>query len=169
MWRGATGSSPAAPNVTCDAFRHSYARRVTEERYPARVTARSVDVVQEDRSVERMAREIEGIRSIAAAPPSRVLRRFAFMWFRVFVRETKYGKTERVNVKFPIPIPIIGGLFPPRLSRTKALRALALAQQAEDPASSVSDYLDSVMGFELVRVEERKSAEHHSLVVVGFD
>jgi hypothetical protein len=157
------------PNVACDAFGGSYAADVMSERHPAPVTPRTVDVVRRDRSVETMAREIESIRSIAAAPPSRVLRRFAFMWFRVFVREVKWGKTERVNVRIPIPIPIIGGFFPPGLSRAKALRALALAQQSDDPASAVSDYLDSAMGFELVRVEERKSADHHSLVVVGFD
>ena len=139
------------------------------ERLPAKVTARDIDVVRADRSVETMVREIESVRAIAGTPPSRILRRFAFVWFRVFVRETKYGKVERVNVKFPIPIPLIGVLFPPGLSRTKALRAVALAQNSEDPASAVSDYIDSVMGFEFVRVEERKSAEHHSLVVVGFD
>jgi hypothetical protein len=142
---------------------------VSDERYPAPIKPRTIDVVRQDRSVETMTRDIENIRRIAAAPPSRVLRRFAFMWFRVFVRETKWGKTERVNVRIPIPIPIIGGLFPPGLSRAKALRAVALAQQSDDPASAVSDYLDSTMGFEFVRVEERKSADHHSLVVVGFD
>ena len=142
---------------------------MSDERYPATIKPRAIDVVRQDRSVETMARDIENIRRLAAAPPSRVLRRFAFMWFRVFVRETKWGKTERVNVRIPIPIPIIGGLFPPGLSRAKALRALALAQQSDDPASAVSDYLDSTMGFEFVRVEERKSADRHSLVVVGFD
>ena len=142
---------------------------MSDERYPAPIKPRAIDVGRQDRSVETMARDIENIRRLAAAPPSRVLRRFAFMWFRVFVRETKWGKTERVNVRIPIPIPIIGGLFPPGLSRAKALRALALAQQSDDPASAVSDYLDSTMGFEFVRVEERKSADHHSLVVVGFD
>ena len=139
------------------------------ERLPARINARDIDVVRSDRSVETMAREVESVRTIAATPPSRILRRFAFMWFRVYVRETKWGKVERVNVKFPIPIPLVGALFSPGLSRAKALRAVALAQTSDDPASAVSDYIDSVMGFEFVRVEERKSADHHSLVVVGFD
>jgi len=143
--------------------------RGVSERLPARITARDIDVVRSDRSVETLARDIESVRTIAATPPSRILRRFAFVWFRVFVRETKHGKVERVNVKFPIPIPLLGALFPPGLSRAKALRAVALAQNSDDPASAVSDYIDSVMGFELVRVEERKSPDVHSLVVVGFD
>ena len=139
------------------------------ERLPARISARDIDVVRADASVETMARDIEHVRAIAATPPSRILRRFAFMWFRVYVRETKWGKVERVNVKFPIPIPLVGVLFPAGLSRAKALKAVALAKTTEDPEAAVSDYLDSVMGFEFVRVEERKSADHHSLVVVGFD
>ena len=139
------------------------------ERLPARINARDVDVIRSDRSVEAMAREVESVRAIAATPPSRILRRFAFVWFRVYVRETKWGKTERVNVKFPIPIPLVGALFPAGLSRAKALKAVALAKTTDDPENAVSDYIDSVMGFEFVRVEERKSADHHSLVVVGFD
>ena len=91
------------------------------------------------------------------------------MWFRVFVHEQKRGKSERVNVRIPIPIPILGVFFPAGLSRQRALKALAIAESADDPAEAVSDYLDSVMGFELVRVDESKGPEHRSLVVVGFD
>ena len=75
----------------------------------------------------------------------------------------------RVHVRIPIPIPLIGVLLPLGVSRAKALKAVALAEASDDPASEVSDYLDSVMGFELVRVDERKGEDHHSLVVVGFD
>lgn len=91
------------------------------------------------------------------------------MWFRVFVRETKRGKVERVNVRIPIPIPVIGALMPLHLSRARALNAVALVGSADDPATEMSDYLESVMGFELVRVDERKGDDHRSLVVVGFD
>jgi len=117
-----------------------------------------------------MHREIDAIRSIAAQPPTRVVRRFLFVWFRVFVHERKRsGKQERVNVRIPIPIPLVGAFLAPGLSRQRALQALAIAQDADDPAEAVSDYLDSVMGFELVRVEESKGPDHRSLVVVGFD
>ena len=155
--------------MPCDAFAPSYAAVVSSERLPATVASRVVEVVGRDRSVSRMREDLDQIRAIAAAPPARVLRRFVFLWFRVYVNEKKHGKVERVNVRIPIPVPLIGGLFPPNLSRAKALRALAIAESADDPASAVSDYLDSVMGFELVRVDERKSDEHRSLVVVGFD
>ena len=141
---------------------------VTSERLPAPIATRVVEVVGPSRSVERLRTEVESIRSIAAQSPSRLARRFVFIWFRVFVDEHKHGKNERVNVRIPIPIPVIGTFFPLGLSRQKALKALALAEASDDPAMAVSDYLDSVMGFELVRVEERKG-DRRSLVVVGFD
>jgi hypothetical protein len=133
------------------------------------VGTRVVEVVQPGRSVERLRSEIDAVRSIAAMPPSRFLRRVLFLWFRVYVRETKRGKSQRVNVRIPIPVPIVGALFPVGLSRAHALKALALAETAAQPADAVSDYLDSVMGFEFVRVDERKGDDHHELVVVGLD
>ena len=144
-------------------------RSVSSERLPAPISARVVEVVRRERGVAELRHEVESVRALASPPPSRVVRRFVFLWFRVFVHETKHGKTERVNVKIPIPIPLVGALLWPGLSRAKALKAVALAQSSDDPATAVSDYLDSVMGFELVRVDERKSSDHHSLVVVGFD
>lgn len=141
---------------------------MSTERLPATIAPRVVEVVPTGRSAAALRSDVDHIRALAAPAPSRVLRRFAFVWFRVFVRETKHNKTERVNVRIPIPIPLIGALFPLGLSRAKALGALALVETSDDPATAVSDYLDSVMGFELVRVDERKG-DHRQLVVVGFD
>jgi len=155
--------------VLHDAFGRTYAADVSSERLPVPAATRPVEVIRRDRSVEAIASAVESVRSIAATPPSRILRRFAFVWLRVYVRETKRGKVERVNLKIPIPLPLIGGLFPPGLSRTKALRALAIAQASDDAAGALSDYLDSVMAFEFVRVEDRKGPDNHSLVVIGFD
>ena len=139
------------------------------ERLPVPVGARNVEVIGPQRSATRMRADLDEIRAIAAVPPARILRRFLFLWFRVYVRETKRSKTQRVNVRIPIPIPVLGALFPYGLSRTHALKALALAEQADEPTAAVSDYLDSVMGFELVRVDERKGDDHHELVVLGLD
>ena len=142
---------------------------MTSERLPVPIATRVVEVVRSDRSVASLRTDVETIRSLAAQPATRVLRRFLFVWFRVFVDERKRGKSERVNVRIPIPIPIVGVFLAHGLSRQKALGALGLAQSADEPAQAVSDYLDSVMGFELVRVDERKGEDHRSLVVVGFD
>lgn len=156
-------------NVSCDAFLATYAAAVSSERLPAPVAARVVEVVRPTRSVTQLNDAVDAVRSLAPIEPTRFARRFLFLWLRVFVRETKRNKVERVNVRIPIPIPVIGAFLPLRLSRTKALKAVALAEMSDEPAAEVSDYLDSVMGFEFVRVDERKGDDHRSLVVVGFD
>lgn len=142
---------------------------MTAERLPATTSARVVSVVSTPRSVAELGSAVETVRALAAVPPARIARRFLFLWFRVFVRESKRSKVERVNVRIPIPIPIVGALMPLRLSRARALNAVALVGSSDDPASELGDYLESVMGFELVRVDERKGEDHRSLVVVGFD
>ena len=142
---------------------------MSSDRLPARIAPRVVEVVTPTRSVAAMRDEIESIRTIAAQPASKWLRRVVFMWFRVYVHEQKHGKHERVNVRIPIPIPILGALFPLGLSRQKALKAIAVIEESDDPTQAVSEYLDSVMGFEFVRVEEHKGPDNKSLVIVGFD
>ncbi len=133
------------------------------------IATRVVEVVSRDRSVATMRADVDHIRALAAQPASRALRRFIFVWFRVFVLDIKGPKREKVNVRIPIPLPIVGGLFPHGLTRQKALQALAVAESSDDPATAVADYLDSVMGFEFVRVEDRKGPDRRELVVVGFD
>jgi hypothetical protein len=157
------------PGDAFDALVGTYAARVSSERLPALVATRVVEVVSRDRSVAGMRSDLDHIRAIAEQPASRALRRFIFVWFRVFVLDIKGPKREKVNVRIPIPLPIVGALFPHRLTRQKALQALALAESSEDPATAVADYLDSVMGFEFVRVEDRKGPDRRELVVVGFD
>jgi len=155
--------------VPCDAFLGTYAAGVSSERLPAPIARRVVEVVSRDRSVAGLRTAIDHIRAIAEQPASRAVRRFVFLWFRVFVLDIKGSKREKVNIRIPIPIPIMGALFPLGLTRQKALQALALAESSEDPATAVGDFLDSVMGFEFVRVEDRKGPDRRELVVVGFD
>ena len=158
--------------MPCDAFdalAGTYAARVSSERLPAPIATRVVEVVSRDRSVAAMRSDVDHIRAIAEQPASRALRRFVFVWFRVFVLDIKGPKREKVNVRIPIPLPVVGALFPHRLTRQKALQTLAIAEASEDPATAVADYLDSVMGFEFVRVEDRKGPDRRELVVVGFD
>lgn len=138
------------------------------ERLPVPVASGVVEIVRRDRSAAALRDDVDHIRAIAGASPSRFLRRVLFMWFRIFVRETRHGKSQRVSVRIPIPTPVVGIFFPAGLPRIKALAALAAVESADDPAGAVSDYLDSIMGFEFVRVDERKG-DHHQLVVVGFD
>ena len=85
------------------------------------------------------------------------------------VRSTKRGKVERVTVAIPIPIPLVGIMFPGRLNWNQALQVAALADDPER-AQDVGQYLESCMGLELVRVEQdHPERQHHELVVVGLD
>lgn len=86
----------------------------------------------------------------------------------MFVYERKdSGKEQRVDVRIPIPIPLVGALFPRMIGWRHALAALAAGRDGRD-TQGMRTYLDSVMGFEFVRVEEQKPGKYE-LVVVGFD
>lgn len=113
--------------------------------------------------------QVEQVRASTESTPAKTFRRLLFFWFRVYVRSTKRGKAERVNVAIPIPIPLVGLLFPGRLSWNQALQ---IASMANDPQTvpEIGQYLESCMGLELVRVEQdHPERQHHELVVVGLD
>lgn len=121
-----------------------------------------------------LAPQVKELREIFVRPPSTQMRRLFFLWFRVWVRETKKGKVDRVNVRIPIPIPLIGLLFPRRMSQKQAFDALEAARrdarEGADPMSTLGSYADSAMAFELVRVhEEHPERDHYEQVVIGFD
>lgn len=112
--------------------------------------------------------QVRALQEMTASDFSRFVRRFLFLWFRVFVYEHKdSGKDERVDVRIPIPIPVVGVLFPRMIGWRHALAALTAGRDAQG-AEGMRTYLDSVMGLEIVRAEERKPGKYE-LVVVGFD
>jgi hypothetical protein len=118
-----------------------------------------------------MVLDIPTIQAMATVAPNTTFRRLLFMWFRVFVFETKAnGRVERVNIKLPLPIPLVGAFLSRRMSSRQAMKALAAAEQSPDGFSVIERYMDSNMGFEFIRVEERNpTTGRYELVVVGFD
>jgi hypothetical protein len=71
-----------------------------------------------------------------------------------------------VNIKIPLPIPLIGAAFSRQLSFQRAAKLAAQARRGED----VSEVLDSAMGFEFVRVEDgNPERDRSTLVVIGLD
>jgi hypothetical protein len=131
--------------------------------------ARDVEIVQESGRTDRiinLGEEVKEIQSASTIPMGSYFRRWIFVWLRVFVIESKRGKQERVNIKIPIPIPIIGAAFSRQLSFQKAAKVAAQVRRGED----VSDVLDSTMGFEFIRVEDDHPERGKStLVVIGLD
>ncbi len=126
------------------------------------------DVVTIGERAPAIPDQVRAVQEMTTIDLSRWVRRFLFLWFRVFVYERKdSGKEQRVDVRIPIPIPLVGVLFPRMIGWRHALAALAAGRDARD-AQGMRTYLDSVMGFEFVRVEEQKPGKYE-LVVVGFD
>jgi hypothetical protein len=135
----------------------------------ARDNARTIEIVQDTPRTERIIRiadEAKQLQEISQVPVTRSLRRLLFVWFRVYVRETKYGKAQKVNVSIPLPIPLLGATFARQLSLQKAAKLAAQARSGQD----LDELLESEMGFEFVRVQEEQPERGKSqLVVVGLD
>ncbi len=93
------------------------------------------------------ARALEARRPPSHAAPSTV-RRLLFCWLRIYVCEEKAGrKASVVNLRLPIPLPLVATLFGDHLGR----------ERGRDE-----------MGLELIRVEEEKGSKRE-LVVIGLD
>lgn len=124
------------------------------------------DAPRSDRIID-LGTDAKHVQEMSAGSDFRFFRRWFFIWFRVYVNETKYGKSEKVNVSIPIPIPFIGATFARQLSLQKAARLAAQARRGE---IDLDEALESTMGFELVRVHESHPERGKSqLVVVGLD
>ena len=119
-----------------------------------------------------LADEILRIRDATAASPATGLRRLLFVWFRVYVRETRGQKVELTNVRIPVPIPLIGVLLARRMDAAKAARLVDALHRPTHGAGDVGAeaQLASTMAFELVRHAtydpDRDKSEY---VVIGFD
>ena len=127
------------------------------------------DIASARAGVPGIAHEVRALRDMTAADPSRIVRRLLFLWLRVHVLERKEGRREeRVDVRIPIPLPLVGALFPRSIGWRQALAAIVAGRDAADPSAAMRGYLDSVMALELVRVESEKRGKYE-LVVVGLD
>ncbi len=139
------------------------------QRQPIPYTRSNVEIVQETPRHERIIHigsQVKELQEMSTISPGSTLRRLLFVWLRIYVNETKRGKSEKVNIKIPLPIPLIGATFARQLSFQKAAQLAAAAQRGED----VSELLDSTMGFEFVRVEDDHSERgKNTLVVIGLD
>lgn len=133
-------------------------------------TAREVEVIQAEPASARIiniGEEAKQIQELSKVPPMRMLRRWLFVWLRVYVNETKHGKSQKVNVSIPLPIPVLGATFARQLSFQRAAR---LANQARRGEIDLDEAIESTMGLELVRVhEEHPERGKSELVVVGLD
>ena len=124
-------------------------------------------------AVSALSTDVEHIRLSLSRPAAMRSRRLLWMWFRVFVRTVKPGgKTETVNVRIPIPIPIIGALMPVRPSAERAANvahSMGMAPDRETALAVLSEEVASSMAVEFVRVQESSPRKGREIVVVGLD
>ena len=106
--------------------------------------------------------QVETVQSLAKAAPAKIGRRALFSWLRIFVDDPTKG--ERVNLRIPIPIPLVGLLLPTQPPVNQALRLRNLMVESDDPAKTLETYLDSLMAVEFIRVQD-----DDELVVIGLD
>ena len=112
----------------------------------------------------------EELRLAEAAGWETQARRLLLVWFRIHVLEREDGKWKGVNIRIPLPIPLLGGLLRRKLTQRQAMKALAMAYQDAEGLVALNRYLDSTMAMELIRVEESGDEdEDGTLVVIGFD
>jgi hypothetical protein len=113
--------------------------------------------------------QAQEVRAATAVPAGKRLRRLIFMWLRIYVFEVKYGKTQRVNIAIPIPIPLLGALFGGQMPLERALKVAQMAEDT-DEADLAAGYLESTMGLEMIRVDQvDDDKQKQQLVVIGLD
>ena len=119
-------------------------------------------VSQPKASSSELMVQVDTVRSMAKAAPVKIGRRALFSWLRIFVHHP--GNGERVNLRIPIPIPLVGLLLPTQPPVNQALRLRNMMAESDDPAKTLENYMDSLMAIEFIRVEE-----DDELVIIGLD
>ncbi len=110
---------------------------------------------------------VRQVREGSRQPYGTLLRRVLFFWLRVYVFEVyTNGKSKAVNVRIPIPLPVIGAFFQPKLSWSQAFQFIEQSRRTQ--GIPPERFLESCMALEFLRVYEDKS-DKEELVVIGFD
>ena len=116
---------------------------------------------------EALPQIVRQVRDGSRQPYGTFLRRVLFFWLRVYVCEVyTNGKSKAVNVRIPIPLPLIGAFFQSKLSWSQAFQFIERGRRAQ--GIPPERFLESCMALEFVRVYEDKE-EKEELVVVGLD
>lgn len=117
---------------------------------PTRTTTHEVEVIE--------ARPVAAARPVEtgmAERPSRT-RRALFMWLRILIRDGNAG--SKVDVRLPIPVPLIGLFLRKRLRGDELVRAYAEHTGNDRPTRAelreLRDKLEAAAGFEFVRIQD---------------
>ncbi len=96
-----------------------------------------------------------------------IWRRVLFFWFRIYKYESRsIEKSSVLDLRIPIPVPLVGALLRPGLSWSQAFRFI---EQSRRPHGVPPErFLESCMPLEFLRLYEGRSGKEE-LLVIGFD
>ncbi len=130
---------------------------------PAKIQTSNQEVIKlKDAAPLNLQSEVQQIQYLSTAPAGKSLRRLLFMWLRIYVHDR--ADNTRVNLHIPLPIPLLGTLFSRQLSAQRALGLRNELVNSPRPAEAMESYLQSLMGFEFIRVDDDQTT-----VVIGLD
>ena len=138
-------------------------------RFPSAVAVRSSGGVVEtgeggQAGLPEIVRQVqEGSRQ----PSSTFWRRVLFFWFRIYKYECLASeKSSVLDLRIPIPLPLIGAVFQQKLSWSQAFQFI---EQGRRPDGIPPErFLESCMPLEFIRFYEGKNGKDE-LLVIGLD
>lgn len=110
---------------------------------------------------------VQEIQETSQQPQSTFWRRILFIWFRLYKYEGRTeGKASTLNLRIPIPVPLVGALFQQKLSWSQAFQFIEQSRRPE--GIPPERFLESCMPLEFLRLYEGKNGKEE-LLVIGFD
>ena len=110
---------------------------------------------------------VRQVQESSRQPHSTFWRRVLFFWLRICKCEYKAReKSSVLDLRIPIPLPLIGGLFQQRLSWSQAF--LFIEQSRRPQGIPPERFLESCMPLEFLRLYEGKN-DKEELLAIGFD
>jgi len=138
-------------------------------RIPAAVAVRSNDAVAEarDGGQEGLPEIVRQVQESSRQPNSTFWRRVLFFWLRIYKYECMASeKSSVLDLRIPIPLPLIGAIFQQKLSWSQAFQFI---EQSRRPDGIPPErFLESCMPLEFLRLYEGKN-EKEELLVIGLD
>ena len=138
-------------------------------RIPVAVAVRSSDAVAETRhgGQEGLPEIVRQVQEGSRQPNSTFWRRVLFFWLRIYKYECMASeKSSVLDLRIPIPLPLIGAIFQQKLSWSQAFQFI---EQSRRPDGIPPErFLESCMPLEFLRLYEGKN-EKEELLVIGLD
>lgn len=114
-----------------------------------------------------LRQQITEVQTISTQSQSTTWRRAFLVWLRIYQYEKQEGRKAKVlDLRIPIPLPVLGLLFPRNLSWDQALRVLKHIRAQDNHL--VEPALEGSMAIEFLRIEEEK-AHKQEILVIGID